>query len=250
MSGHSKWHTIRHKKGALDAKRGKIFTMHARMITVAAQSGGDPEMNPSLRVAIDRAKADNVPNANIDRAVKKGTGEDKDGSIIESLTYEVLGMNGSVFMVEVLTDNKNRSLTNLKIAVTKNGGTMGSSGSVAWKFEKKAYILVDTLNANDDEAELLLIDAGADDLLKTEEGKWELYGQPDMLAEIRKNIEKLSYKIEKDELVWKAKEDLKITNIDEAKKIFKLMEKMEDEEDVRAIYSNVDFDEQLLAHLS
>jgi YebC/PmpR family DNA-binding regulatory protein len=249
MSGHSKWATIRHKKGAIDAKRGKIFTMHARAITVAAQSGGDPEMNPTLRIAIDRAKADNVPNANIDRAVKKGTGEDKDSAIIEELTYEILGPGGSAFMVEVLTDNKNRSLTNLKIAVTKNEGTFGSAGSVAWKFDRKAFLLVDTGATSDDDAELALIDAGADDLSKNTEGKWEVYAAADHLGEARKAMESAGFKVEKDELIWKAKEDLKVTDLNEAKKILKLMEKMEDGEDVRAIHSNVDFAEDLLAHL-
>ena len=130
MSGHSKWHSIKHKKGAADAKRGKIFTKHAKLITIAAKSGGDPDMNPGLRTAILNAKADNVPNANIDKAIKKGSGADKDAAVFLEATYEGYGPEGTAVLVEVLTDNKNRSVTNVKNIINKNGGKMGESGTV------------------------------------------------------------------------------------------------------------------------
>jgi YebC/PmpR family DNA-binding regulatory protein len=248
MSGHSKWASIKHKKGAADAKRGKVFTMHAKMIALAARGGGDPEMNPSLRSAIDRAKADNVPNANIDRAVKKGSGADKDAAAYEEITYEALGPDGSAFMIDCITDNKNRTLTNVRTGLTKSGGTMGSSGSVAWKFDKTAFLLVDIGGKDHDEAELALIDCGANDMEETD-GKFELYTDPNQCNAVKTAVEALGYKVEKDELIWKAKEDMKITDLDLAKKIFRIMEKLDEDDDVSQVYSNVDFDDSVMAHL-
>lgn len=250
MSGHSKWHTIKHKKGATDAKRGKIFTLHARMIALAARSGGDPAMNPALRTAIDRAKADNVPNDNIDRAIKKGTGEDKDAAQIEELTYEAFGPEGSSFLIDVITDNKNRTLTNVRTLLTKNGGSMGAAGTVAWKFDKKAYLLVDASGKNPDEAELELIDAGADDLEKTAEGKFELTVSLDKWGDVKKKVEAAGYKIEKDESVWLPKDPLPVTDVELAKKIVNLIELIEEDDDVNKVSSNVDFDESVLSALS
>lgn len=250
MSGHSKWNTIKHKKGATDAKRGKIFTLHARMIALAARSGGDPAMNPSLRVAIDRAKADNVPNDNIDRAIKKGTGEDKDGAQIEELTYEAFGPEGTSFLIDVITDNKNRTLTNVRTLLTKNGGSMGAAGTVAWKFDKKAYLLVNPGQKNEDEAELELIDAGADDLEKTEEGKFELTVALEKWGDVKKKVEAAGYKIEKDESIWLPKDPLVVTDVEFAKKIVHLIELVEEDDDVNKVSSNVDFDESVLSALS
>lgn len=263
MSGHSKWASIKHKKGAADAKRGKVFTMHAKMIAIAAKSGGDPVMNPALRSAIDRAKMDNVPNNNIDRAIKKGTGEDKDAAIYEEITYDAMGPGGSAFMIDVITDNKNRALTKVKTAVNKNGGTFGSG--VAWKFEKKAYLLVDARGNDPEEAELALIDCGADDLQPADGGgvggaggtaagtaaggKWELYAAPNALGNVRKAVEAAGFKVEKDELVWKAKDELKVSDADLAKKVLKLMDAIEEDEDVSQVFSDVDFDESVLAQL-
>jgi YebC/PmpR family DNA-binding regulatory protein len=248
MSGHSKWHSIKHKKGANDAKRGKVFTMHAKLIAIAARAGGDPDMNPGLRTAIDRAKADNVPNANIDRAVKKGSGADKDAASYVEITYEALGPEGSAFMIDCITDNKNRTLTNVRTLLTKNGGTLGSSGSVAWKFDKKAFLLVDSGGADADEAELSLIDCGADDLARVD-GKFELYAAPDQLNNVKKAVAELGYTVEKDELIWKAKEDMKVSDVDLAKRIMKLMDAVDSDDDVNQISSNVDFDEEVMAQL-
>ncbi|MEK7146527.1 MAG: YebC/PmpR family DNA-binding transcriptional regulator [Patescibacteria group bacterium] len=248
MSGHSKWNTIKHKKGATDAKRGKIFTLHARMVALAARSGGDPAMNPALRTAIDRAKADNVPNDNIDRAIKKGTGEDKDGAQIEEITYEAFGPEGSSFLIDVITDNKNRSLTNIRTLLTKNGGNMGAAGTVAWKFDKKAYLLVDAAGKNPDDVELELIDAGADDLEKVDD-KFELTVSLEKWGEVKKKVEAAGYKIEKDEAVWVPKDPLPVTDPELAKKLVHLMELIEEDDDVNKVSSNVDFDESVLSAL-
>ena len=248
MSGHSKWSSIKHKKGAADAKRGKVFTLHAKLIALAARSGGDPSMNPSLRSAIDRAKGDNVPNANIDTAVKKGSGADKNAAAYEEITYEGFGPDGSVFMVDCITDNKNRTLTNVRTIWTKNGGNMGSAGTVAWKFDKKAFLLVDVAGTDAEEAELALMDSGADDMAEVD-GKFELYADPKQLTTVKNAVEALGYKVEKDELIWKAKEDMKVTDVAVAKKIMKLMEMIDEDDDVSQISSNVDFDESILAEL-
>lgn len=246
MSGHSKWHSIKHKKGANDAKRGKIFTTHAKLITIAARNGGDPDLNPALRSAIDRAKADNVPNANIDRAIKKGTGEDKDAAIFEECTYEAMGPGGTSFMIDVITDNKNRAVTNVKTVVNKNGGTFGSS--VAWKFDKKAYLLVDVEEGDMDEAELALIDCGAEDMERIE-GKFEVYAAQDQLGVVRSAIEAAGYEVEKDELVWKAKDAMPVSEVDLAKKIIKLMDAIEEDEDVANVYSDADLDDSVLTQI-
>ena len=245
MSGHSKWHSIKHKKGALDAKRGKIFTMHAKVISITARNGADPEMNPALRTAIDRAKADNVPNANIDRAIKKGAGLDKDADAYEEVTYEAFGPEGTVFMIDCITDNKNRTFTNLRTLIAKAGGNLGSAGTVAWKFERKGFLSL-TAPA---EAELDIIDAGAEDLSVDEQGHFEIYTAPDSLGQVRDVLIAKGYKPEKEELIWKAKESMPITDLATAEKMMKFMEKIDDDEDVNHMYTNADIDSSLLSQL-
>lgn len=242
MAGHSKWANIKHKKAAADAKRGKVFTMHAKMITIAARSGGDPDMNPTLRAAIDRAKLDNVPNANIDRAIKKGTGEDKDGADYEELTYEAFGPEGSVFMIDVITDNRNRSLTNIRTLLTKSGGNMGSAGSVAWKFDKKSFFLVDLGDRDSEEAQLELIECGADDIRPEGDKQLVVYGAPESFSEIQDQLKAAGYKIEEDGLTWLAKDEMEVASESPlAEKILKLMDKLDDDDDVKDVSSNVNF---------
>jgi len=251
MSGHSKWKTIKIKKGAADAKRGKVFTVHARLIAMAAKAGGDASMNASLRMALERARADNVPNANIERAVKKGTGEDKEGVSYEEATYEAFGPGGSAFLIDTITDNKNRALTNVRTMLGKNGGNMASAGSVSWKFSKKAFLLVDPKGKAADAAvvELTLIDCGADDLKNADEGKFEVYAAPEKLGEVKKAVEAAGFRVEKDELVWQPKEELKITELETARKIVNLVDVLDEDEDVVRVTTNVDFEESLLAQL-
>lgn len=249
MSGHSKWHNIRLKKGAADAKRGKVFTVHAHLIAIAARAGADQDMNPGLRTAVERAKQDNVPNINIERAIKKGSGEDKDSAQYEELTYEAFGPGGSAFLIDVITDNKNRSLGNVRVLLSKNGGNLASAGSVVWKFEKKAYFLVKPNGKSGDEAEMSLIECGADDLEAVEDGKYEVYAAPDQLGQVRAALEKAGFKVEKDELQWKPKDEVMISELETAQKIFRLSEVLDEDEDVMRVTSNADFDEALIAQL-
>jgi YebC/PmpR family DNA-binding regulatory protein len=235
-------------KAVVDAQRGKVFTVHARLIAVAAKNGGDPTMNPLLRTAIEHAKAANVPNANIERAIKKGTGEDKEGSVFEEVTYEAMGPGGSGFLIDVITDNKNRALLNIRTILGKNGGNLGAAGSVAWRFDKKAFLLVDTKGQSGDEVELLLIDAGADDFILAD-GKYEVYGASERLGAMKKAMLEAGFLVEKDELVWQAKEDLILSDLDTAQKFLKLSEALEADEDVVRVTSNADFDEAILGEL-
>lgn len=250
MSGHSKWHSIKHKKGALDAKRGKIFTKHAKLITIAARDGGgDPDMNPSLRAAIANAKADNVPNANIDKAVKKGAGGDKDGIQLSEIMYEGYGPCGTALYVQAITDNKNRTVASVKTAFTKNGGNMGSAGAVGWKFEKKGLILAKSEGMDMDEAELNAIDAGAEDL-SMEDEVFEILTDPAELMQVRDNLEKAGFEVQKAEFDFRATNPVKIDNVDDAKKVFKLVEALEDDEDVSNVYGDFDIPDAILEELA
>lgn len=246
MSGHSKWHSIKHKKGAADAKRGKIFTKHAKLIMIAARDGGgDQDMNPGLRTAIANAKADNVPNANIEKAVKKGSGGDKDGAQFVEIMYEGFGPAGTAVYVEVITDNKNRSVASVKTIFTKNGGNMGEAGTVGWMFEKKGLIIAKAEGKDADEAELEIIDAGADDL-EQNEGRFEVYTDPSLLMEVRDNLEKSGFQVEKAEFDYVAKNPVKIETVEDAKKIIRLLDILEEDEDVSNVYSNFDISDEIM----
>jgi len=248
MSGHSKWHSIKHKKGAADAKRGKIFTKHAKLITIAARSGGEPEMNPALRAAIANAKADNVPNANIDKAVKKGSGQDKDGVVYAEALYEGVGPEGTAVLVEVITDNKNRSVANVKTIFTKNVGTMGGAGSVSWMFDKKGMVTVKADQKPADEAELMIIDAGAEDV-SYENGAFEITTDPSDLMMVRDNLEKTGFEIENASITYLAKNPVDIDSMEKAQKVLKLLEALEDDDDVSNVYSNFDISEEIMSQL-
>ena len=246
MSGHSKWHSIKHKKGALDAKRGKVFTKHAKLITIAARDGGaDPEMNPGLRSAITNAKGDNVPNANIEKAIAKGAGGDKDGAQLAELMYEGFGPAGTAMYVQVITDNKNRSAANVRIIMQKNGGQMGGAGSVGHMFEKKGVILAKAGSMDADEAELAAIDAGAEDI-SVEEGEFEIITAPSDLMKVNDGLKAAGFEVEKAEFDFIGKNPVKIDSLDDAKKVLKLVEALEDDEDVSNVYSNFDIPMEIL----
>lgn len=246
MSGHSKWHSIKHKKAATDAKRGKIFTKHAKLITVAArEGGGDPAMNASLRVAVDNAKAANMPNANIDRAIKKGTGELKDGAVIMEAMYEGFGPAGTAVLVQALTDNKNRSYSNIKTIFTKNGGNIGESGSVSWMFKKKGLITVELADQDPEELELAAIDAGAEDI-KVEGEIVEVYTEPTELAVVRSQLEKAQITAKSSIITYVPDNTVKIEDVNEAKKILKFMDALDEDEDVGDVFSNFDISEAIL----
>lgn len=244
MSGHSKWHSIKHKKAATDAKRGKIFTQHANLITIAARKGGDPEMNPGLRLAIDNAKKANVPNNNIDRAIKRGTGELKGEAEIAEITYEGYGPAGTAVIVECLTDNKNRTYTNIRTIFNKKGGNLGSSGSVAWMFERKGVITVEA-KENTDEIELAAIEAGAEDI-KVEGDLVEIHTDPSNLNEVNDKLKAQNIEIESAESLLVPKDSVKIENEEEAKKVLDFMEALEDDEDVSNVSSNFDISDELM----
>lgn len=239
MSGHSKWATIKRKKGALDAKRGKIFTRLIREITIAArQAGGDPDGNPRLRLAIDNAKSANMPADNIDRAIKKATGE-LEGSQISELTYEGYGPGGVALLIEVATDNKNRTVAEIRHIFSRGLGNMGETGSVAWMFERKGIITLKRDGKSEDDLMEIVLDAGADDLT-TEEDFFEVTTTLENFEPVRKKILDNKLIVENASLQWIAKNSVPIKG-DEAEKLMKLIEALEESDDVQNVFSNADF---------
>ncbi len=241
MSGHSKWATIKRKKGAADAKRGKIFTKLIKEITIAArQGGGDANGNPRLRLAIDNAKAANMPADNIERAIKKATGE-LEGVSFTELMYEGYGPGGIAILVEVATDNKNRTVAEVRHIFSKIGGSMGESGSVAWMFERKGIISVKRNNKSEDDVMEIVLDAGADDM-QTEEDIFEVTTTLESFETVRKILLDKSLEIENASLEWIAKNTLAVAGED-AEKVVKLIETLEDNDDVQNVFSNADIQE-------
>jgi YebC/PmpR family DNA-binding regulatory protein len=239
MSGHSKWATIRRKKGALDAKRGKIFTRLIREITIAArQGGGDPDGNPRLRLAVDNAKAANMPADNIERAIKKATGE-LEGSQIVELTYEGYGPGGTAILVEVATDNKNRTVAEMRHVFSKGNGNMGETGSVSWMFAHKGVIAVKKEGKSEDEMMEIVLDAGADDL-QSEEEYFIVTTSLESFEHVRKILLEKKLTVENAALNWVAKNHLAIQG-EGAEKLMKLIEALEECDDVQNVFTNADF---------
>ncbi|MCX7798228.1 MAG: YebC/PmpR family DNA-binding transcriptional regulator [Melioribacter sp.] len=239
MSGHSKWATIKRKKAALDAKKGKIFTKLIKEITIAAkQGGGDPDGNPRLRLAIDNAKAANMPAENIERAIKKATGE-LEGTAYYEVIYEGYGPGGVALMVEAATDNKNRTVAEVRHIFSRNGGSLGESNSVAWMFERKGIITVKREGKSEDEMLEIILDAGADDL-QTEEDFFEVITSLESFEKVRKTLAEKKLNIENASLQWVAKNLVSVSGED-AEKLMKLIESLEDCDDVQNVYSNADF---------
>ena len=242
MSGHSKWHTIKHKKSALDAKRGKIFTKLIKEITVAARTGGggDVDSNARLRKAVNDAKAANMPNDTIDRAIKRGTGE-LEGVNYEEITYEGYGIGGVAVMVQTLTDNRNRTVAELRHLFSKNGGNLGESGSVAWMFDKKGYIVVDKAAKSEDELFEIAIEAGADDV--QEDGdNFEILTAPENFEAVSEAIKRAGIEAEAAEVSMIPQNYIRLEG-DDAKQMLKLYEAIEDHDDVQNVYANFDIDE-------
>ncbi len=239
MSGHSKWATIRRKKGALDAKRGKIFTRLIREITIAArQAGGDPDGNPRLRLAIDNAKSANMPADNIERAIKKATGE-LEGSQISELIYEGYGPGGVALLIEVATDNKNRTVAEIRHIFSRGLGNMGETGSVAWMFERKGLITLKRDGKSEDDLMEIILDAGADDLT-TEEDFFEVTTTLENFEPVRRKILENKLIVENASLQWIAKNSVPVKG-DDAEKLMKLIEALEESDDVQNVFSNADF---------
>jgi YebC/PmpR family DNA-binding regulatory protein len=244
MSGHSKWSTIKRKKGAADAKRGKLFTRAIKEITIAArEGGGDPTGNPRLRLAIDNAKAINMPADNIERAIKKATGE-LEGVTYHELTYEGYATGGVALLVEVATDNKNRTVAEVRHLFGKYNGSLGESGSVAWMFEKKGIISLPKQDKSEDEIMEIVLNAGAEDL-QTESDFFEIQTDVESFEPVRKALLNNDLNIENASLQWIAKNTLNVKG-DVAEQVMKLIEALEDCDDVQNVYSNADFDEEFI----
>ncbi|MDX1765592.1 MAG: YebC/PmpR family DNA-binding transcriptional regulator [Candidatus Saccharimonadales bacterium] len=243
MAGHSKWSKIKRQKGANDAKRGKLFTKLGNAIAVAAKTGGDPTMNPTLALAIDKAKAANMPNANIEKSIKRGTGE-LGGDIIQELNFEGYGPGGIGVIVEAASDNRNRTTTEVRTAFSKNGGNLAETGAVAFQFTRKGSIRA-KFTGDSDEAQLLAIDAGADDVVD-EDGELVIYTDMKDLARVRDKLKSEGLEIIEAELVYAPNNVVEITEADTAKKVVKLMDAIEESEDVTNTYANFDINEELL----
>ena len=242
MSGHSKWHTIKHKKGALDAKRGKIFTKMIKEITVAARTGnsGDVDANARLRKAVSDAKAQNMPNDTIDRAIKRGMGE-LEGVNYDEITYEGYGPNGVAVLIETMTDNRNRTVAELRHIFSKNGGNLGEAGSVAWMFDKKGYIVVDKTAKPEDELFEIAIEAGADDM-QDEGDVFEIFTTPDNFEAVSNAIKKAGIEPQAAEVSMIPQNYIKLEGGD-AKTMLKLYDALDDNDDVQKVYANFDIDE-------
>lgn len=246
MSGHSKWSTIKRKKGANDAKRGKIFTRLARELTLAArEGGGDPDSNISLRLAISRAKAENMPNDNIDRAIKRGTGEDKDGVTIEEVTYEGYGPHGIALIIESVTDNRNRAVSEIRHALNKAGGSMGETGSVGWQFTRTAYFALSAEDADYDDVFMLVADAGAEDVT-TDGESIEITGPVETFKTIGDQLRLASLNPDDAGLRMLPNHELTL-DPSQTVQVMKLIEALEDLDDVQNVYSNLSITDEALA---
>jgi YebC/PmpR family DNA-binding regulatory protein len=247
MSGHSKWATIKHKKAALDAKRGKMFTTIIKEIMIAARNGGDPDANPRLRTAITAAKAVSMPNDNIKRAIMRGTGE-LEGGMIEEFTYEGYGPAGVAIIVEVATDNKNRTVSEVRHAFSKNGGNMGEQGSVAWMFDRKGQIIIEGENLNEDELMNLVLEAGADDL-RQDGDTWEVITAPESLTAVQEALEKAKIPMAQAKLAMIPKNTVQVEGAS-VKGLLKLLDALEEHDDVQNVFSNADIDDKEMEALA
>ena len=242
MSGHSKWHTIKHKKGAADAKRGKIFTRLIKELTVAARNGGgDPDMNPRLRTVIAEAKQHNMPADNIKRAIRRGTGEEE-GVSYEEVTYEGYGPGGVAILVETLTDNKNRTVGEIRHILTKQGGNLGAANSVAWLFTKKGLVTVSKEKASEDALMGAVLDAGAEDL-KDDGSAWEILSPPDAHAAVVEAVKQMGIEPDTAEVAMLPKDYVKLEG-KQAQQMLKLLEALEDHDDTKNVWSNFDIEEK------
>lgn len=244
MSGHSKWANIKHRKAAVDAKRGKIFTKLIRELTIAARhGGGDPNANSRLRTAIAAAKSNNMPNDTIERAIKRGTGE-AGGEEFHEITYEGYGPGGSAVLVQVLTDNKNRTVSEIRRAFTKYGGNLGESGCVAWMFEMKGRIAFDKESVDEDKLFEIALEAGADDV-RTEDSELVIITPPESFESVKTKVEEAGLKYNFAVVTMIPKSNVKIEGR-EAESMLRLMEALEDSDDVQNVYSNFDIDEEVM----
>ncbi|MBZ5646849.1 MAG: YebC/PmpR family DNA-binding transcriptional regulator [Acidobacteriia bacterium] len=247
MSGHSKWATIKHKKGALDAKRGKIFTRLIKEISMAAKSGGDPDKNPRLRGAIVAAKAENMPADNIKRAIQRGTGE-LPGVSYEEFSLEGYGPGGVALLIEISSDNRNRTVSEIRHALAKNGGNMGEAGSVAYMFHKKGSVVVPKSAVKEDDLMGVVLDAGAEDL-RDDGDNWEVITDPHGYEPVLEAVKKANLPIVTSEIAMLPQNYIKLEG-QQASTMIRLLEALEDHDDVQHVYSNFDIDQKALEEVA
>src|SRR5689334_7366133 len=246
MSGHSKWSSIKHKKGAADAKRGKLFSKLTRAIIVAAKEGGpDPAANLALQNAVEKARSYSMPKDNIDRAIAKGAGTDADAASFETVVYEGYGPSGVAVIVETLTDNRNRTAGEVRHTFAKNDGNLGTSGAVLWLFERRGIVIVEAEGADEDELMLAAAEGGADDV-SLDGTTFTVTGDPTSLAAVREAIEAAGFTIDSAELTMVPKTTVEVADENEAKKVLRLIDQLEDNDDVQDVYANFDIPEQVL----
>jgi YebC/PmpR family DNA-binding regulatory protein len=246
VSGHSKWSSIKHKKGAADAKRGQLFSKLSRAIIVAAKEGGpDPDGNLALQNAIEKARSYSMPKDNIERAIAKGAGADAEGSSYETVVYEGYGPDGVAVLVEALTDNRNRTASEVRHAFTKHGGNLGTTGAVAWQFERRGVVLVAADGADEDELVLTAADAGADDV-ELDGSSFVVTGAPESLTPVRQALQAAGFTVESVELAMVPKTTVAVSDESTARRIMNLVEGLEDTEDVQDVYANFDIPEAVL----
>jgi len=249
VSGHSKWSTIKRKKGAIDAKRGKIFTRLIKEITVAARmGGGDPDANPRLRSAIATAKTENMPKDNIDRAIKKGTGE-LEGAVYEEITYEGYGPGGVAVLVDCMTDNKNRTVADIRHAFSKSGGNLGEFGCVSWMFDKKGSILVDKDIIDEEELMDKALEAGAEDVVE-EDNVYQVITAPDDFEAVREALEADGIKFIEASVSMIPQNVVEVTEEKSAKQVLRLLESLEEHDDVQSVSANFDIADELMEAVS
>jgi YebC/PmpR family DNA-binding regulatory protein len=248
MSGHSKWSSIKHKKGAADAKRGKLFSKLARAITVAARDGGgDTDGNPALATAVQKAREASMPKDKIQKAIDTGTGAGSDGAAIERVIYEGYGPAGVAVMVEALTDNRNRASAEIRFAFTSHGGSLGEPGSVAWIFEKKGSIAVDAERYGEDDL-MPAIDAGAEDV-REEDGSWTVLCEPADLTPVREALEAAGVEVSSATIATEPKSTVELKGHD-AERLLKLLDALDEQDDVDEVFANFDIPEQVLEQLA
>jgi len=246
VSGHSKWSSIKHKKGAADVKRGKLFSKLSRAIIVAAKEGGpDPSGNLALANAVEKARSYSMPKDNIERAIARGSGEGADGSTFETVVYEGYGPEGVAVLVEALTDNRNRTASEVRFLFSKHGGNLGATGAVAWQFERRGIVQVEAEGADEDELVLVAADAGADDV-ERDGSTYQVSAAPETLAAVRQAIESAGFEVESAGLSMVPKTTVEITDEAVARKVVRLVEGLEDNDDVQDVFANFDIPELVL----
>ena len=246
MSGHSKWSTIKHKKGAADAKRGKLFTKLSKAIIVAAKEGGaDPGNNLSLQNAIEKARSYSVPKDTIERAIARGAGTDADAAAFETVVYEGYGPEGVAVLVEALTDNRNRTASDVRHLFSKHGGNLGTTGAVAWLFERRGVVMVAADGADEDDLTLAAAEGGADDV-ELDGSSFQVWCTPEALVSVRETVEGAGFTVETAELSMVPKTTVAIEDETTAKKVVRLVEALEESDDVQDVFANFDIPEQVL----